>query len=339
MGLRIVGIGTAMITPLLGAAKVFSEMGDSLAKMSARTGVSVEALSELAFAAQQSGADMDSLEVGIKRMQRAIVEAATGSKEATETLAALGLTVADLSGLSPEAQLKLIAERISKIENPTVRAAAALQLFGRSGTGLLPLLKGGAAGLEALQEEARRLGLTISTQDAKAAEKFHDTLSALWQTVKRGVFAVGAALAPTLSDLATQVTDLVVRATAWIKANRGLIVSALKLAAAVVAGGAALVALGYAVSTLGSIFTGLGAIIGGVGTALSILGAILGAILSPLGLVITAAAALGAYLLWASGAGGKALAWLGERFQDLKAEALTAWQGIADALAAGDTAK
>jgi len=336
VGMRLVGVGTAMIAPLLGAAKVFSEMGDSLAKMSARTGVSVEALSELAFAAQQSGADMDALETGIKRMQKAVVAAATGSKEATDTLTALGLTVADLDGLSPEQQFKLIADRISKIENPTVRAAAALQLFGRSGTGLLPLIGRGAAGLEALQQEARRLGLTISTTDAKAAEAFHDTLSALWQTVKRGVFAVGAALAPTLSDLARRVTDVVVRATDWIKANRGIIVSVLKIAAAVVAAGVALVGLGYAVSAFGAIFTGLGTILGGVSTALGVLGAVLGFILSPLGLVVTAAAALGAYLVWASGAGGKALAWLGDRFDDLKTEALAAWQGIADALAAGD---
>jgi hypothetical protein len=336
VGMRMAGLGAAMITPLLGAARVFSEMGDTLAKMSARTGISVEALSELGFVAHQSGSDLESLEIGVKRMQKAIAGAATGSKEATAMLAHLGLTVADLSSLSPEEQFKLIADRISKIDNPTMRAAAALQLFGRSGTNLLPVINRGAAGIEALQEEARRLGLTISTTDAKAAEVFHNTLNALWQTVKRGVFAVGAELAPTLKDLATWVTDLVVRGTAWIKVNRGLIVAVLKIAAVVVTAGVALVVLGYAVSTIGAIFTGLGAIVAGIGTALSLLGTVLGFILSPLGLVITGAAALGAYLVWASGAGGKALAWLGEMFGVLKADAEKLGKGILDALAAGD---
>ena len=336
VGLRVMGVGAAMITPLLGAAKVFSDMGDSLAKMSARTGISVEALSELGFAASQSGASMADLELGVRRMQRTIADAAGGSASAAEALAHLGLTVADFSGLSPEEQFKLIADRLAAVPNPTLRAAAALKVFGRSGATLLPLMNDGAAGIERLQEEARRLGLTISTSDAKAAEAFNDALDRLWQTVKRGVFAIGAALAPTLSDVAARVMNLVVRATTWIKANRGLIVSALKLAAAVIAGGAALVALGYAVSTIGAVFTGLGAIVGGVGTALTFFGAVLGAILSPMGLVIAAAAALGAYLVWSSGAGGKALAWLGDRFNDLKTEGLAAWQGIADALATGD---
>ena len=50
-GLKIAGLGTAMLTPMLGAAKAFSSMGDQVAKMAKRTGLSVEALSELRFVA------------------------------------------------------------------------------------------------------------------------------------------------------------------------------------------------------------------------------------------------------------------------------------------------
>jgi hypothetical protein len=52
--------------------------------------------------------------------------------------------------------------------------------------------------------------------------------------------------------------------------------------------------------------------------------------------VTAAVAGLGAYILFATNAGGQALAWLGERFDELKSFALTAFQGIKDALAAGD---
>jgi len=45
-----------------------------------------------------------------------------------------------------------------------------------------------------------------------------------------------------------------------------------------------------------------------------------------------------AHLVHASGAGGKALDWLGDRFGTLKDDALSAYQGIADAFAAGDLA-
>ena len=40
-GLKLMGLGTAVLAPLLGAAKVFASMGDQVAKMAKRTGLSV----------------------------------------------------------------------------------------------------------------------------------------------------------------------------------------------------------------------------------------------------------------------------------------------------------
>jgi hypothetical protein len=60
------------------------------------------------------------------------------------------------------------------------------------------------------------------------------------------------------------------------------------------------------------------------------------AILSPIGLVTAAVVALAGYLIYTSDAGSQALGWLGEQFNGLKETALAAWQGISDALAAGD---
>ena len=51
-----------------------------------------------------------------------------------------------------------------------------------------------------------------------------------------------------------------------------------------------------------------------------------------------AVTALGVLLINVAGVGTEALAWLGERFKVLKSDALAAWKGIGDALAAGDIA-
>jgi len=81
---------------------------------------------------------------------------------------------------------------------------------------------------------------------------------------------------------------------------------------------------------------GLITVITTVSGVFGILAGVIGFLVSPIGLVISAIAALGAYITYATGAGAKALAWLGEKFQVLKGDALGAYQGIADALAAGD---
>ena len=80
LGARLVALGGAALAPVAGMVFHFKDAGDALNKMAARTGVSTEALSELGFAAEQSGADLETLEAGLKAMQRNIVSAAGGSR-------------------------------------------------------------------------------------------------------------------------------------------------------------------------------------------------------------------------------------------------------------------
>jgi hypothetical protein len=253
VGLKTAGLGAAVLAPLLGAAKVFSSMGDQVAKMAKRTGFGVEALSQLRFVASQTGTSLEAMETGFRRMQRSIYDAGRGLSTQTDALADLGLTFKDLDGLAPEDQFKLLAESISRIEDPTRKAALAQALFGRAGTQLLPMMAQGAAGIKRLREEARRLGLTMSREDAAAAEDFTDAMDRLWKTVKMGAFRIGAALSPALGDLAGRLTRAAVTTGAWISKNRQLIVTVTKVAAAVLAAGLALAALGKAISIVGAL--------------------------------------------------------------------------------------
>lgn len=111
-----------------------------------------------------------------------------------------------------------------------------------------------------------------------------------------------------------------------------------KVCAGIVAAGLALVTLGYAIVVLSKVLGILATVVTGVGMALKLFGAVLAFLVTPIGLVIAAVVALGAYILYATDAGAKALGWLGERFDSLRDEAVASYQGIADALAAGDIA-
>jgi len=133
LGLKVAGLGTALLAPLAASAKAFSSMGDQVAKMAKRTGLSVEALSELRFVASQTGTSLEALETGFRRMQRSIYDAGRGLSTATDALADLGLTFKDLESLAPEEQFKLLAEAISRAEGPTRRVSCTT--VGRSWVG------------------------------------------------------------------------------------------------------------------------------------------------------------------------------------------------------------
>ncbi|MBN2559921.1 MAG: phage tail tape measure protein [Phycisphaerae bacterium] len=336
LGLKFVGLGAAILAPMAGAAKAFSSMGDQVAKMAKRTGLSVETLSELRFVASQTGTEFESLEMGFRRMQRSIYDAGRGMSTTVDALADLGLTFKDLDGLSPEEQFKMLGEAIGRVDDHTKKAAIAMTLFGRTGTNLLPMFAQGARGIEELQQQARDLGLTMSAEDAQAAEDFTDALDRLWKVVKMGVFRVGAALAPALETFVDRVTDIVVKTGAWIDRNRQLVVTVAKVAAGILAGGVAMV-------VLGTIISGLGCILGGLMTALTTVNsvftgvqAVLAALVSPIGLAVGAVAGLTAALLVLSGAGRQTLDWLGEKLRSLVTTTAETFQAIGAALAQGD---
>ena len=158
---------------ILGKASAFLETGDALDKMNQRLGISVETLSAWSFAAQQSGTDLETLDKAILKQSRLVTDASEGNQTAIDTLKLLGLQYSDLEGLSPEDTFRRITEALGGIEDPTRRAAAAQEAFGRSGAAILPL----AGNLEDLEEQARRTGNVMSTETAQAAARFNDVIN------------------------------------------------------------------------------------------------------------------------------------------------------------------
>ena len=201
--------------------------------------------------------------------------------------------------------------------------------------GLLPLLNGLDGFGEDLQTMQDRAGATGEAYDRMAG-----TLSTAFARIKQsglGVLSViGEALAPIIRDLAARVTALLANLRTWVAENQGLVVSVAQIAAIVAGTGFALLAIGGAASLLATVFGGLATAATAVGTVLSAVGAVLGALLTPIGAVIAGVVALGTVILTYTSAGGAALAWLADAFGGLRDDAIQAWNGIADALAAGN---
>ena len=336
MGLRTIAGGAAIAAPFILAAKHFATVGDKINKMQARTGIAADALSQLGFAAQQSGSNLDTFESGVKRMQGTLADAMNGSESARQSFARLGLNVDQLAQLSPDEQFKSIADAIAGVNDPAQRAAMAMDIFGRSGQKLVPLLAQGRAGINSLMQEADRLGLTIDGETAQSAADLADAWNRVKQTLQGVVLTIGSAVAPMLTKFANNAAAVITTAIEWIKNNRALVATVFKVAAAVVAGGAALVALGAAIGGLGFIVSGLATGIAAVGAFLGTLGTIAGALISPIGLVAAAVVGIGGAFLYASGTGGRMLDFLSGVFSNLKQLAGDAFGGIAAALSGGD---
>jgi hypothetical protein len=314
VGGKLLSLGKAAGLQILGGAglaKLFADAGSELNDMSARTGLSVEALSQLGYAAKQTGTDLGTVESAVRKMQKSLVGAANGSFEAQAALALLGLSAEKLLKLSPDDQFQAIAKAMAAIPDPTMKAALAMQLFGNGGTAILPLIDD----FDALTGKARDLGLVMSAEDAAAADALGDAIDTVSASLRRAVNVIGGAMAPALTFVADRISETVKAIADWIAANRGLV----QILAAVVPGA---VALGAAMVVLGPVISAVGVAVG--------------ALASPMVVVLGLAAGLGSVLVQTSGVAAEAFGWLSERLGELLADARSAFQGIADALAAGD---
>jgi hypothetical protein len=337
MGRQLFAVGTGIIASAFGALKVYSDFGSRLLDVASRSGISVEALSALEYAAQQTGASGEDVEKALRHMTTVIIEAARGSANAQLTLARLGITIQQLNGLRPEEQFALFADALAKVENVQVRAMLAMELFGNKvGTKLLPMLANGSQGLKQMQAEAFRLGRIMSTEDAKAAHEFGDALTRLWTAIKMSVVQIGASLAPAALRIADMITNVVVRIREWIEANRNVVIIVAGAAAALTGLGIAFMVLGPAIAAVGMVIKLFSTTITLAATAIKIAAAALTFFISPTGAIVAGILAAGAAFLYFSDVGTKALESTKARFQDLKEVGISAFMGIRDAIAAGD---
>jgi len=252
-GAGLAGIGAAMVGPFAAGVGKFVEFGDALNKMSGRTGFTAEALSELGFAAEQSGTSLQTLEGAVGKMQRAITDAADGSTTMQETFAALGMTIEQLQGLTPDQQFQAIAAAIAQIEDPTERAARAMQVFGKSGTKLLPLIMSDIA---ALRGEAEALGITLSTDDANAAAELGDAINRVGRSIKATFIQLGAAVAPPLTKALGFVVQITSAVANFAKNNKAVTATVAAIGVAFVVVGSVVGSVGVAIAALGSMIAG-----------------------------------------------------------------------------------
>ena len=171
----------AALATAFGALQInrISKAGDAIDKLAKRTGFATDELQRLQYAASLSDVSMEDLAVGSRGMARFMLEVEKGSGRAADSLTAMGVSAADLQGKSPDKMFNRLLEGIAGIADPTMRAAHAMVVFGRSGSQILPMLAKGAKGLEDMKKEAERMGLIMSPRDVQLSAELRDNVTRL----------------------------------------------------------------------------------------------------------------------------------------------------------------
>lgn len=249
VGASFAAVGGAITAALGVAVKSLANAADVADDTAKRTGLTVEAVQELGYVAKMTGSNLATVEVALRTMQKGLTDSGTESAAFTSALETLGLSLAELRAMNPQAQFDALSQAIAGVTDPSQRAGLAMTVFGRAGTALLPMLAEGADGIAKLKDEAHKYGYVMSQEVAEAGSNFNDNLDRLKGSLGGLAQQVVAGLLPTLNSLVKCAADVVAGIKEWINNNPNLVSTLAHVAASV---GAVLTLFGALVAACGS---------------------------------------------------------------------------------------
>jgi hypothetical protein len=194
LGIAAIGLSTALA---IGVRHALS-FGSTIYELSQRTGISVRSLAVLETAFKDAGLEIEDVGLSINKMQKYIATLSQTGKLSKE--------FGDLASLKPEDQLRAIGEELRKMVDPAARTKAAMEIFGRGGARLLPLLLDPKAMESALASIGRQADLLA--KNAAAFDHVSDILNHAGIKLRGFFVGVASSIIGQLSPLVDKLDKL-----------------------------------------------------------------------------------------------------------------------------------
>lgn len=217
----MLGASAAVGGSILAVGKSTADYAGDMYDMARGAGIGVEAFQKLAYAGRMSGVETEKLSASLVKFDRMVAEATGGNKTYMQTFEDLGIKIKDSAGnlRQPNEIFEDVADIFHNTEDGIGKTALAVELFGKSGADLIPMLNDGKAGLKAFYAEAERLGLALSNEMIAKGDAFSDQLENIGEQVKGVKLQLGAALIPALSAATEKISKIIDKITKWVQEN------------------------------------------------------------------------------------------------------------------------
>ncbi|GEM_PF-6139470 len=181
LGKAAMSLGAGLGDQLKDMVSGTQEYGEAVRKLAMTTGASTEQASSLLFMFKEQNVEADAASrslvkfaKGLQGVQDAEDGAVPGGKTTLEVLRDLGVTANDAAGRQRSLVDVLgdVADKFKELPDGQEKTARAMQLFGKSGADMLPVLNLGKEGLEEAEAAAKKYGLALSADNVAQIHKF-----------------------------------------------------------------------------------------------------------------------------------------------------------------------
>ncbi len=207
-----VGVGAALgvafgLKGLINLGKEAITAAEHITSLARQTGISTTNIQKLGAASEATNIPLSQLSTAFRLLAEHAEMAASGNTRQIELFNKMGVSVRDANGnlRATEDIFMDIADAMKNTTNPTLRAALAIETFGRSGHLMLPMLQLGAAGLKKIGDDAERAGLVMG----------NETTSNL-NLMGREFQALGVMLTNVAGKMTEEFVDILPKVTQWV---------------------------------------------------------------------------------------------------------------------------
>ncbi len=183
------------------------EGAEQLHAMSEELGITAQQLDEFHFAAMEVGQSAEVMDATLGKLTQKIGEAREGSEKTSVAFAALGLNVNKLAHESAADSFREIADAMQQVKSHSDRAAIAVELFGKQGRALLPILEGGSEHIDELVKRGHDLNEIVSDEQVEAMRKAGVALKELEGRFHHLAIEMAADVAPAFSWLGKKIDE------------------------------------------------------------------------------------------------------------------------------------
>jgi hypothetical protein len=202
--LAVVGFGAVAAVGIGKAVGATQEWAAEVRTLQRVTGDSAENTSKLAAAGNLLNLSTEKLNTGFGILDKNII-----NNSANLTKYGVRLTDAQGNTLPFLDILGNLSDKFATLQAGPEQAAFAMNVFGRSGKELIPILSRGSAGLQDLYEKAQEAGLVMSQETLDASKELGIAGRELGDAMKGAGIEIGTDFLPVMTVAAHILTDVV----------------------------------------------------------------------------------------------------------------------------------
>lgn len=187
------------------------ELADDLMTQSSVTGLSTDELQEYAYMAELVDTDVSTITGSLTKLTRNMDSAKSGTGSAADAFKTLGIDIYNADGTMRDAN-DVFGEAIDKLgtmENQTERDALAMDLFGKSGQELNPIIDAGSEAIDNFRKEAHDMGYVLDEETLDSLGGIDDSMQKLDNAFQTAKQTIAVALAPVVADLTEKFVEWV----------------------------------------------------------------------------------------------------------------------------------